>query len=51
MQGYIGGYGRQEGCLNAKDLVQIKQTIKMYSDLGVEVQLTEVAVRKMMNLL
>ena len=49
MQGYIGGYGRQEGCLNAKDLVQIKQTIKMYSDLGVEVQLTEVAVRNYKN--
>ena len=49
MQGYIGGYGRQEGCLNAKDLVQIKQSIKMYSDLGVEVQLTEVAVRNYKN--
>lgn len=49
MQGYIGGYGRQEGCLNANDLVQIKQSIKMYSDLGVEVQLTEVAVRNYKN--
>ena len=49
MQGCIGGYGRQEGCLNANDLVQIKQSIKMYSDLGVEVQLTEVAVRNYKN--
>ena len=45
MQGYIGGYGSQDGCMNPNDLVLIKTAIKMYSDLGLEVQLTEVAVR------
>ena len=45
MQGYIGGYGSQNGCMNASDLVLIKDAIKTYSSLGVEVQLTEVAVR------
>ncbi len=45
MQGYIGGYGQQAGCMNQNDLNLIKTAIKMYSDLGLEVQLTEVAVR------
>ena len=45
MQGYIGGYGQQAGCMNYNDLSLIKTAIKMYSDLGIEVQLTEVAVR------
>ena len=45
MQGYIGGYGSQAGCMNPNDLNLIKTAIKMYSDLGLEVQLTEVAVR------
>lgn len=45
MQGYIGGYGQQNGCMNPNDLSLIKLAIRMYSQLGVEVQLTEVAVR------
>ncbi len=45
MQGYIGGYGQQAGCMNNNDLALIKTAIKMYSNLGLEVQLTEVAVR------
>lgn len=45
MQGYIGGYGQQSGCMNQNDLKLIETAIKMYSDLGLEVQLTEVAVR------
>ena len=45
MQGYIGGYGQQAGCMNQNDLRLINTAIKMYSDLGLEVQLTEVAVR------
>lgn len=45
MQGYIGGYGQQNGCMSNNDLSLIKTAIKMYSDLGIEVQLTEVAVR------
>ena len=45
MQGYIGGYGQQSGCMNSNDLSLIKTAIKMYSNLDLEVQLTEVAVR------
>ena len=45
MQGYIGGYGQQAGCMNNNDISLVKTAIKMYSSLGLEVQLTEVAVR------
>ena len=45
MQGYIGGYGQQAGCMNNNDISLVKTAIKMYSDIGLEVQLTEVAVR------
>lgn len=45
MQGYIGGYGQQNGCMNPNDLNLIKQAINIYSSLGIEVQMTEVAVR------
>ena len=45
MQGYIGGYGQQSGCMNNGDLTSIKQSILAYSALGVEVQITEMAVR------
>ena len=49
MQGYIGGYGSQNGCMNLNDLNLIRSAIETYSDLGVEVQLTEVAVRNYDN--
>lgn len=45
MQGYIGGYGQQSGCMNQNDLALINQAIAKYTELGIEVQLTEVAVR------
>ena len=45
MQGYIGGYGSQNGCMNDNDITSIKQSIQTYAGLGVEVQLTEMAVR------
>lgn len=45
MQGYIGGYGVQEGCLDPKDITKIETAIRTYAALGVEVQLTEMAVR------
>ena len=46
MQGYIGGYGTQSGCMKESNLQDIKKSIQMYHDeLGVEVQLTEMAVR------
>lgn len=46
MQGYIGGYGTQSGCMKESNLNDIKRSIQMYHDeLGVQVQLTEMAVR------
>lgn len=45
MQGYIGGYGTQSGCLSSSDISSIKSAILTYASLGVEVQLTEMAVR------
>lgn len=45
MQGYIGGYGTQRGCMNDGNIRDIKKSILMYAELGVEVQLTEMAVR------
>ena len=45
MQGYIGGYGTQSGCLNERDIEKIRQSILAYSSLGLEVQVTEMAVR------
>lgn len=45
MQGYIGGYGQQQGCLNPGDIARIQKSIETYADLGLEVQITEMAVR------
>jgi len=46
MQGYIGGYGTQSGCMKESNLADIKKSILMYhEELGVEVQITEMAVR------
>ncbi len=49
MQGYIGGYGQQSGCMNGGDLKSIRDSINRYASLGVEVQLTEMAVRTYQN--
>ncbi len=46
MQGYIGGYGTQSGCMKESNLQDIKKSIQMYHDeLGVQVEITEMAVR------
>ena len=45
MQGYIGGYGTQTGCLNETDIESIRQSILIYAAKGLEVQLTEMAIR------
>lgn len=45
MQGYIGGYGQQGGCMNANDLGLISKAIKAYGAKGLEVHVTEMAVR------
>jgi len=45
MQGYIGGYGQQPGCMNDNDVRLVKKSIAEYAALGCEVQLTEMALR------
>ncbi|MDD6142001.1 MAG: endo-1,4-beta-xylanase [bacterium] len=45
MQGYIGGYGTQSGCLVNSHLQQIKTAIQRYEAEGLKVQITEMAVR------
>lgn len=45
MQGYIGGYGVQSGCLQESDLERIRKAIEKYAALGCEVQITEMALR------
>ena len=45
MQSYIGGYGVQEGCMEDSDIELVKQAIEKYASLGVEVQITEMALR------
>lgn len=45
MQSYIGGYGLQSGCMNESDITAIKTAIEKFADLGVEVHVTELAVR------
>ena len=45
MQGYMGGYGVQDGCLSPSIISNVKLSITTYSSLGLEVQLTEMAVR------
>ena len=45
MQGYIGGYGTQEGCLEEDHLNWIRNAILGYAEQGLKVQITEMAVR------
>ena len=45
MQGYIGGYGVQEGCLVESHIDMIRNEILNYAAMGLEVQITEMAVR------
>ncbi len=45
MQGYIGGYGVQEGCLEDSHVNMIRDEILNYAAMGLEVQITEMAVR------
>ncbi len=51
MQGYIGGYGTQSGCMNYDDIQKITMSIGIYAKLGVEVHITEMAVRNYSNAL
>lgn len=45
MQSYIGGYGTQAGCMNDGDIEKVKTAVMMYHDLGLQVHITEMAVR------
>lgn len=45
MQGYVGGYGQQAGCMSANDINLFKNAIVFYSNLGLEVHVTELALR------
>ena len=45
MQGYIGGYGTQNGCLVDSHIGMIESAIKGYAAEELEVQITEMAVR------
>ena len=45
MQGYVGGYGQQSGCMNANDIKLFGNAINFYSDMGLEVHVTELALR------
>ena len=45
MQGYLGGYGTQEGCLAPGLITDVRDTIALFRDRGLEVQITEMAVR------
>ncbi len=45
MQSYIGGFGSQSGCMNENNITQVKTAIQTYAALGVDVQVTELAVR------
>ena len=45
MQGYLGGYGTQSGCLSPSLISDVRTSIRTYAANGLEVQLTEMAVR------
>ena len=45
MQGYLGGYGQQAGCLSADLIANTEASIRAFADLGMEVHITEMALR------
>ena len=45
MQGYMGGYGQQTGCLSQDLISNTKASIKAFAGLGMEVHITEMALR------
>lgn len=49
MQSYIGGYGQQQGCMNENEIEMVKTAILKFASLGIEVQVTELAVRNYQN--
>ena len=49
MQGYIGGYGKQQDCLEDSHITRIEASIRLYAKEGLEVHITEMAVRNFQN--
>ena len=45
MQGYMGGYGVQQGCLSDDLITNTRQSIEAFDSLGMEVHITEMALR------
>ena len=45
MQGYMGGYGQQAGCLSDDLIANTEASIRAFADLGLEVHITEMALR------
>lgn len=45
MQGYMGGYGVQQGCLDPAIIKNVALSVRTYASLGMDVQITEMAVR------
>ena len=45
MQGYMGGYGQQSGCLSSDLIANTRASIRAFADLGMEVHITEMALR------
>ena len=45
MQGYLGGYGQQSGCMAESLITELNRAIDIYIKRGYEVQITEMAVR------
>lgn len=45
MQGYMGGYGVQDGCLSEDLITHTRDSIRAFADLGMEVHITEMALR------
>ena len=49
MQGYIGGYGKQQDCMEDSHITRIQASINLYARAGMEVHITEMAVRNFQN--
>ena len=45
MQGYMGGYGVQNGCMTQELIQNTEESIQAFADLGMEVHITEMALR------
>ncbi len=45
MQGYMGGYGLQKGCLSPDLIKNTEESIRAFAELGMEVHITEMALR------